>query len=483
MYSLDTDSRLQAAIELPVFQILKTLAHELSQEIYVTGGYVRDFLMGVDCKDIDIVTLGSGIKLAKAFAGRVGAKEIAYYERFGTAMVRFNEFVVEFVGARKESYRSDSRKPVVENGTLTDDQLRRDFTINTISISLNTNTLGQLIDPFGGISDIEKKIIRTPTDPDVTFSDDPLRMMRAIRFATRFDFRIEEHTYQAIIRNKTRINIISQERITEELNKIILAPVPSKGFRLLFNTGLLPLFFKEMADLQGVEAINNHAHKDNFYHTLKVLDNICKTTDNLWLRWAAILHDIAKPATKRYDPRTGWTFHGHEELGARMVPKIFQKLRLPLNEKMKYVQKLVRLHLRPIALVDEEVTDSAIRRLIVDAGEDLEDLMKLCRADITTRDSDRIDRYLANYKYVETRIEEVRERDQLRNWQPPITGEMIMETFGIKPGKEVGIIKEAVRNAILDGEIPNNPDAAFDFMLQKAKELLNLTPVSLPNST
>jgi putative nucleotidyltransferase with HDIG domain len=482
VYSLDTNSHLLAAIELPVFQILKTLAQELSQEIYVTGGYVRDFLMKRTCKDIDIVTLGSGITLAKAFANRVGVKDVAYYERFGTAMVRFNEFVVEFVGARKESYRPDSRKPIVENGTLSEDQLRRDFTINTLSISLNPDTLGQLIDPFGGISDLEKKYIRTPTDPEITFSDDPLRMIRAIRFATQFDFWIEERTYQAIIRNKDRINIISQERITEELNKIILTPVPSKGFRLLFNTGLLPLFFKEMADLHGIEIVNNHAHKDNFYHTLKVLDNICQTTDNLWLRWAAILHDIAKPATKRYDPRTGWTFHGHEELGARMVPKIFQKLRLPLNEKMKYVQKLVRLHLRPIALVDEEVTDSAIRRLIVDVGADLDDLMKLCRADITTRDSDRMDRYLTNYRYIESRIEEVLERDQLRNWQPPITGEMIMKTFGIKPGKEVGIIKEAVRNAILDGEIPNDFEAAFNFMLHKAKELLNLTPVSLPNS-
>jgi len=460
------------ALELPLFKVLGQISIQFNKEIFVIGGYARDYLLGKECKDIDIVAVGSGIEVAEVFAKEIGVENVITYQNFGTALVRVGDYNVEFVGARKESYRSNSRKPIVENGSLLEDQLRRDFTINALSLNLNPNNWGELIDPFGGVADLVSGILKTPNNPDVTFSDDPLRMLRAVRFATTLGFKIEEKTYQALSTNKERIKIVSAERIVEELNKMLMATQPSIGFKLLFNTGLLDIIFPEFAHLQGVDIMNGQAHKDNFYHTLKVVDNICQTTDNLWLRWAAMLHDIAKPATKRYDPKIGWTFWGHEELGARMTPKIFQKLKLPTNEKMKYVQKLVRLHLRPISLVDEEVTDSAIRRLIVDAGEDLEDLMKLCRADITTRDEAKMDKYLANYKYVEKKIEEVMERDRLRNWQPPITGQIIMETFDLQPGKEIGIIKDMVRNAIMDGIIPNEYEAAFDYMLKVGNKLL-----------
>lgn len=471
------------ALQLPVFQHIKEATEKSLFKVYVVGGYVRDFFLDKISKDIDIVVEASenyhslnkplhGIEFANIFAQMIGA-EVIIFENFGTALVKKDDLEIEFVGTRKESYRRDSRKPIVENGSLYDDQLRRDLTINAMSISLNPNDYGLLIDPFHGKKDLEDKIIRTPTDPDVTFCDDPLRMMRAIRFATTLEFTIEKKTYEAIKNNANRIKIISKERIVDELNKIIMAKKPSTGFKLLFYTGLLEIIFPELHKMYGVEVINGKAHKDNFFHTLQVLDNLCSYSDNLWLRWAAILHDIAKPLTKKFHPEHGWTFHGHEDKGAQMVPHIFKRLRLPLNEKMKFVQKMVKLHLRPIALVDEEVTDSAIRRLIVDAGEDLEELLKLCRADITTRDSNKLEKYLKNYDYVEKRIQEVIELDNLRNWQPPITGEMIMEYFQIKPSPIIGEIKNAIRNAILDGEIPNEYEPAFEFMKKIGKEILN----------
>ena len=463
---------LKEALNGKVFDALTACAEQLGLRAYVIGGYVRDYLLQRPCKDIDVVVEGKGTDMARAFAAYTNATRTAYYEKFGTAMVGFEEWEVEFVGARKESYRRDSRKPIVEEGTLEDDQIRRDFTINALSISLNKEDRGQIYDPFGGLKDLDEGIIRTPTDPQITFSDDPLRMMRAIRFATQLDFYIEEVTYAAIASNKHRLKIVSQERVTTELNKIILAKTPSKGFKLLFNTQLLHQFFPEMVALQGVDIINGRGHKDNFYHTLQVLDNICTSTDDLWLRWSAILHDIAKPPTKRFHAKQGWTFHGHEDLGARWVPRIFRNLRLPQDHKMKFVQKMVRLHLRPIALVDSHVTDSAIRRLIVDAGEDLEALMKLCRADITTRNPRKMDRYLENYDQVERKIVEVEERDQLRNWQPPLTGDMIMEMFNLRPSKTVGEIKNAVREAILEGDIPNDRDAAIEFARKVAAELM-----------
>lgn len=466
----------EQALQAPVFAPLAALAAERNQPAYVIGGYVRDYLLGRAGKDIDIVTVGSGVDLASAFATRVQAGEVIVYENFGTALVRTGDYHVEFVGARKESYDRHSRKPHVEDGTLLDDQLRRDFTINALSLSLNAADYGTLHDPFDGLQDLERGIIRTPTDPDITFSDDPLRMLRGIRFASKLHFRIDEPTYAAIVRNKDRIAIVSMERVSEELNKMILTSQPSIAFKLMFNTGLLQIIFPEFVKLHGVERVNGRAHKDNFYHTLQVLDNLCHTTDDLWLRWAAVLHDIAKPQTKRYDPVLGWTFHGHEDKGARMVPKIFARLRLPQNEKMKYVQKLVRLHLRPIALVDEEVSDSAIRRLIVDAGEDLDDLMKLCRADITTRDTDKVARYLRNFDHVEQRVQEVLERDHLRNWQPPVTGQMIMAAFNLPAGPMIGEIKEAVRNAILDGIIPNEAEAAMAYMREVGTKLLENKP-------
>jgi len=465
------------AISHPIFKKLSQTAQETGLEAYVVGGFVRNFFLKKESKDIDVVIVGSGVQFAKAFASLIDAKEVVVYENFGTALVKTDDLEIEFVGARKESYQRDSRKPIVENGSLQDDQIRRDFTINAMSFSLKPSEFAKLIDPFNGMTDLENKIIRTAAEPLVTFSDDPLRMMRAIRFATTLGFRIHEDTYTGIVQNIHRISIISKERITEELNKIIMAQLPSLGFKLLFNTGLLKLIFPEMCALHGVEVRNGKAHKDNFYHTLQVLDNLCLSSDNLWTRWAAILHDIAKPPTKKFNEKVGWTFHGHEDLGARMVPRIFKELRLPLNEKMKFVQKLVKLHLRPIALVDEEVTDAAIRRLIVDAGEDLEELLKLCRSDITTRDAKKVERYLKNYDRVQEKIKEVLERDNLRNWQPPITGEIIMEMFNLAPGPEIGVLKNAVRNAILDGDIPNTAEDAKLFIIQLAKEKLNLTPV------
>lgn len=458
--------------EREIFTLIEQTATELNYPTFVVGGYVRDRLLARPSKDMDIVCVGNGIRLAQNVASRMRPiPRVVVYKRFGTAMLKCKDLEIEFVGARKESYRHDSRKPTVEEGSLEDDQNRRDFTINALAVGLTGSNFGQIIDPFGGLAHLESKTIKTPLQPGKTFSDDPLRMLRAIRFATQLGFTIEDNTYKALSKYKNRINIISKERVITEINKIILSPKPSIGFKMLFDTGLLAIIFPEMAALQGVEYKNGKGHKDNFYHTLEVLDNICKKTNDLWLRWAAIMHDIAKPPTKRFEPQHGWTFHGHEALGATMTPRIFRRLKLPMDHKMKYIQKLVRLHLRPISLTKDNITDSAIRRLLFEAGEDLEDLMLLCEADITSKNPKKVTRYLANYELVREKLKEIEEKDQIRNWQPPISGEIIMQSFNISPSRQVGIIKNAIREAILDGVIGNNYEEAFDFMLVEGAKL------------
>ncbi|WP_066758479.1 CCA tRNA nucleotidyltransferase [Crocinitomix algicola] len=455
-------------------QIFKTISDVSSREgvsSFVIGGYVRDLILKRPSKDIDIVVLGSGLKMAELVAKALDIKKVAYYKNFGTAAFVFDDLEIEFVGARKESYDRNSRNPIVEDGTLSDDQNRRDFTINALAISLNKSSFGAVIDPFNGLTAIENKIIRTPLDPDTTYSDDPLRMLRAIRFSSQLGFRIEDESLEAIKRNAKRLEIISQERITDELNKIILSDQPSKGFKLLFNTGLLHEFFPEMVDLHGVEYIDNKGHKDNFYHTLEVLDNISENTEDLWLRWAAIMHDIAKPRTKKFHKTAGWTFHGHEEVGARMTSGIFKKLKLPLDHKMKYVQKLVRLHLRPIALVSGNVTDTAIRRLLFEAGDDIDDLMTLCNADITSKNQMKVQKYRRNFENVRRKLKTVEEKDSIRNFQPPITGKEIMDIFKISPCKQVGDLKNEIKEAILEGKIRNDYNEAYEYMIKIAEKI------------
>ena len=459
-------------IDKPIFHQVGQAADSLNRPCYVVGGYVRDIFLHRHSKDIDFVTVGSGIEVAETVARQLGrGTRCNVFRNFGTAQVKHKGMELEFVGARKESYSHDSRKPIVEDGTLDDDLSRRDFTINAMAVCINEDSFGQLVDPFDGIGDLDRQTIRTPLDPDITFSDDPLRMMRAIRFATQLDFSIVDETFEAIGRNAHRIEIISRERVADELMKIMASPMPSIGWELLSECGLLKLILPELEAMKGVETVNGRGHKDNFRHTLAVVDNVARKSDNVWLRWSALFHDIAKPATKRWDPKLGWTFHNHNFIGAKMIPRIFRDLRLPLNEKMKYVQKMVELHMRPIALVEEDVTDSAVRRLLFDAGEDIEDLMILCNADITSRNPEKVKRFMANFDLVRSKMVELEERDRIRNFQPPVTGEEIMAEFGLPPCREIGIIKEHIKNSILDGVIPNERQAALALMYAKAEEL------------
>lgn len=455
-----------------IYQLIGKCANELHVDAYLIGGFVRDIFLERTSKDIDVVAIGKGIDLATKLKENLGEEaHLSVFKNFGTAQIKFNDLEIEFVGARKESYSRDSRKPIVEDGSLQDDQLRRDFTINALAIGLSQHNFGKLLDPFNGLEDLKNKIIRTPLDPKITYSDDPLRMMRAIRFASQLGFFIEERSLAAISENKERISIVSKERIADELNKIILSPTPSYGFKLLFDTGLLHLIFPEMVKLRGTDTIKGLSHKDNFYHTLEVLDNVAKKSDNLWLRWSAILHDIAKPATKRFEEGKGFTFHGHEDKGARMVPKIFANLKLPLNDKMKYVQKLVQLHLRPIVLAKTEVTDSAVRRVLFEAGDDVDDLMALCEADITTKNPNKVKRYLQNFEIVRQKLVEIETKDKIRNWQPPISGDEIMTIYNLQPGREIGVLKNALKDAILDGIIENNYESARAFLDKRFKAL------------
>ncbi|MDO5332733.1 MAG: HD domain-containing protein [bacterium] len=467
---------LRSAIDKPVFHLVGEAADSLGRECYVVGGYVRDIMLRRPSTDVDFVTVGSGIEVASEVARRLKGSHLSVFRNYGTAQVKRRSVELEFVGARKESYHRESRNPVVEDGTLDDDIARRDFTVNAMALCVNAGRFGELIDRYNGIDDLRRGLIRTPLDPDVTFSDDPLRMMRAIRFATQLGFEIVDETFNAIRRNARRIEIISKERVADELMKIMRSPQPSRGWQLLFRSGLLKIIFPELAALRGIDVVNGVGHKDNFFHTMAVLDNVAAQTDNVWLRWAALLHDIAKPVTKRWDDKLGWTFHGHNAVGAKMVPRIFRRMKLPMNEHMKYVQKLVELHMRPIALVEEIVTDSAVRRMLFDAGDDVDDLMTLCSADITSKNQMKVERFRRNYELVKQKMVELEERDRIRNFQPPVDGIEIMQTFGLGECREVGIIKEHIKNAILDGEIPNEHEAARDLMFRFAASTLGLIP-------